>query len=284
MVDFNNDGIKDLLLGERYGTVYLFIRDSEGKLYNKGALPGVDVHKNSAPAVIDWNNDGILDMLVGEESTNSSAAPLHVYVNSGTSNEPNFIRKTVLLTANVDWIYHFRGHPQLADLDGDGLTDLIVGDEDGHVYFHKNVGSNISPSYMQEIETGVKRPSKAKPSITDWNEDGVLDMVVGDADFNVHLYMGSDEAVGKEIDSKLIVQNKNEMFFTNNSILVRFKNAEKNSGTIMIYECNGKQILSQSFRSFANEFSFEIPNLSKGLYIINLSINGSSLSKRLVIQ
>lgn len=272
-------------MGERYGTVYLFTGDNYGNLHNEGELQGVNVNKNSAPVVTDWNNDGLWDLLVGEESTNSAAAPIHVYVNTGTKLNPSFIRQTVLLTANVEWIYHFRGHPQLTDLDGDDIVDLIVGDDDGHVYFHKNIGSNINPSYLQEVKTGIKRPQKSKPFITDWNEDGILDMVVGDDGLNVHLYLGKNETVANKLKIESERLNNIKINLLKNSVItIKFNRTYKNFGTLQLFKLNGVKVLNHNFRSFADEYNYDLPILSKGIYIVNLLINEEHFNKRLIVR
>ena len=46
--------------------------------------------------------------------------------------------------------------PVLVDLDGDGDLDLVVGEENGDLYYYENVGSATSPSY--EAVTGAASP------------------------------------------------------------------------------------------------------------------------------
>lgn len=51
--------------------------------------------------------------------------------------------------------------PAFADLDGDGLTDLIVGQfQGGHISFYKNTGNQQNPKYAAGIKlTNGKKPA-----------------------------------------------------------------------------------------------------------------------------
>jgi len=46
--------------------------------------------------------------------------------------------------------------PDAADWDGDGRTDLIVGNADGHVLFHRNVGTDAAPRFMPGVPLRVR--------------------------------------------------------------------------------------------------------------------------------
>lgn len=108
-------------------------------------------------------------------------------------------------------------HPALsvADWDGDGRTDLVVGNAEGRVLFFKNVGTNAAPKFLAgisvkssisevknaraKVHPGLLREIVAKaghqalngpaeasygyatPSVVDWNGDGFQDLVMTDA-------------------------------------------------------------------------------------------------------
>ena len=70
-----------------------------------------------------------------------------------------------------------------ADLDGDGLVDLVLGDTSGRVFWSRNEGSATAPSFTgrQPVQVGdgnLKVSHKSDPCPVDWDDDGVLDLLV----------------------------------------------------------------------------------------------------------
>jgi hypothetical protein len=80
------------------------------------------------------------------------------------------------------------GHsgPCAADVDGDGLRDLVVGDFRGKFRFYKNVGSDKQPKYaaftlLQAGDEDAKVPIYccigSSPFFVDFDNDGKLDFI-----------------------------------------------------------------------------------------------------------
>lgn len=84
--------------------------------------------------------------------------------------------------------------PELVDMDADGVRDLVVGSEDGEVTWYRNTGKNDAPRYAKgellvaagrtgydpEGSTPKQHGMRVKVHVTDWNEDGEVDLLVGD--------------------------------------------------------------------------------------------------------
>lgn len=83
--------------------------------------------------------------------------------------------------------------PVYYDIDRDGKKDLIVGNSAGKVIIYKNTGTTATPvfdiSVFATIEDGTEIDvgSISLPAATDWNGDGLPDLIIGTYK-EVHLY------------------------------------------------------------------------------------------------
>ncbi|MCH9654272.1 MAG: VCBS repeat-containing protein [Planctomycetes bacterium] len=144
-IDYNQDGLTDLVMLDHEGYLAFFERISVGNEFK--LLPGkrifVDetlkpIRMNSKRAggsgryklhVVDWDGDGRLDLLV-----NSRNADFY-------RNEKTVDGKIVLKNQGPISKRTLGGHtssPCTVDWDQDGIRDLIIGAEDGYLYWMKN--------------------------------------------------------------------------------------------------------------------------------------------------
>lgn len=145
VVDWNNDGLMDLVMLDHEGELAFFERNRRnGKLV---LLPGkrifVDPEGNSlklvrGPAgksgrrkfqIVDWDGDGRLDFLFNGENAD-------FYRNLGEKNG-----KTILDNLGPLDERKVSGHtssPSVVDWDGNGIPDLLIGGEDGVLYYKRN--------------------------------------------------------------------------------------------------------------------------------------------------
>lgn len=86
----------------------------------------------------------------------------------------------------------------LADLDNDGDLDLASGSKCNNFFYYRNTGTATSPAYVNR--TGSNNPfnglsrSYGSVAFIDWDNDGDLDMVSGDANGRLYYYRNTGSA------------------------------------------------------------------------------------------
>jgi hypothetical protein len=197
--DLDGDGDLDLLVGV-IGGAYAPNKTSADNLYrleqtapgtwttrSTRALGNLDIGSESSPALGDLDGDGDLDLLVGNklEPGNPGQALLHLFTNDGTRTAPSFREAG---TVPVGTGFHFA--PVLADLDGDGDLDLVLGNWRDALQYYRNDGSRKMVNFVLADTALVKitRGSHTTPAFGDLDGDGDLDLLVGEASGTVNYY------------------------------------------------------------------------------------------------
>ena len=144
-MDLDGDGRTDILSGSWPGEVYFFRRKADGSFAAAETLKhtggkAVNVGRASSAFAADWNGDGRLDLLIGTLTGEVFFLP-----NEGRKGSPVFGKATPVEAAGKPIRVKGDAAPVVADWDGDGKPDLLVGAEDGSVVWHRNVGARGAP-------------------------------------------------------------------------------------------------------------------------------------------
>ena len=167
VVDWNNDGRKDLVSGGLDAKIHVFINEgtdavpdflSEMLLSDGGSdllVPG----DRSSPVILDLNGDGKKDLLSG-----NTEGQLLLYANTGIDAAPSF-SDYVFVEADgtpIDLAGWPRSRPSVCDWTGDGYLDVLIGAGDGNVHLFQGLPepATLALLAMGGLGTLVRRKRK----------------------------------------------------------------------------------------------------------------------------
>ncbi len=135
-------------------------------------------HSSISPVFADLDGDGDMDLFVGAYS-----GTIQYYENTGSASNPQFAEAQTN-PFGIDINSYFTS-PALADLDGGGDTDMLVGGVSGDILLYfENTGSASNPQFAAPITNPFGLVSIdyyfPTPAFADLDDDGDMDLLVGE--------------------------------------------------------------------------------------------------------
>lgn len=203
-LDMDNDNLKDLIISpngvnvaENHKNCFLYKNigensnnDIEFEFIENDFLikEMIDVGSSSSPILYDLNNDGLLDLIIGNKGYFDSGnynSKLALYKNIGTTDNPifEFITEDFSNLSSIGNLPTIQSlHPTFGDIDNDQDIDMIIGDNNGQIYYFQNNESSSSewPIFENYETLNIDVGSFATPQLIDLNRDGLLDLIIGE--------------------------------------------------------------------------------------------------------
>jgi FG-GAP-like repeat/FG-GAP repeat len=146
--DMYGDGRQEMIAGSKDGSLRLYERipgAAGGWTLVPHYFEGVRAGAFSAAAAGDIDGDGKPEILLGTGGFSSDSGRVLVYRNSGTLLRPLW-EKVPMREIKVG----NDATPSLADVDGDGMPDLIVGNSTGNLFFFRNESAEGRVSFVRD--------------------------------------------------------------------------------------------------------------------------------------
>jgi hypothetical protein len=193
--DIDQDGDSDFFWGDFFEPGVLLIRNagtcSAPNLRGdpQPLIPSGDTLSTSGynvPVLRDIDGDDDLDLFVGvlggAFNPQRTAADNFYFLERGADGDLTLRTRRYLSTIDVG----SESAPALADIDGDGDLDLLVGNkidpaelDRGRLYLFRNVGSPTAPAFRLTDTLDVASTYHVAPLFADLDADGDLDLALG---------------------------------------------------------------------------------------------------------
>jgi len=197
--DFDRDGSVDLLVnpslpapGKGPGVkprTLLFLNEGKGNFTESAQRLGLAAGPPQGPLVAaDLNNDGFLDAVVAGRGSGADdlTRKIVLYVNEGGRRfVPRGAADCGLRIKDTDDYNIVYCSGIAADLDNDGLLDVVIGDAlAGYRVFH-----NRGEFQFDEVTVLPPAARMARPAAADLDEDGMMDLVLNEGKQGLTIYL-----------------------------------------------------------------------------------------------
>ena len=173
--DIDNDGRVEIVFGSGTDSKVYAIRSD---LTSAAGFPvGIQLQADvdSSPALADVTNDGYLDVVIG-----ASNGSLFIFRGNGGTIPTGW---PVAIKDNAGTKIAIRSSPAVADVDGDGSLDIVVGDQIGRLH-----GLNAAGQYLPGFPIQTGSLIEGAPAVWDIDNDGLTEVIALSYDQKIYCW------------------------------------------------------------------------------------------------
>jgi hypothetical protein len=186
IADVNGDGKGDVVISNQgSGGISIMLGDGTGRVVAETVTYGIGGFPWTAPLIADFNGDGLMDVVASDDYFNM------VYL-QGYGDGSYRAAVTYPLPNSFDQ-YATSGSVAIADVNGDGIPDAIVGQTGNYastgfvVYLGKGDGT-FYPGVSYGESTSLRFVA-----VADFNGDGKPDVAASDTNNEIHIFLGNGD-------------------------------------------------------------------------------------------
>lgn len=289
--DLDNDGDKDLIIGDNNGQLHYFqniaISGASALFANHMTnYQSIDVGNFAYPQLFDVNKNGTLDLVIG-----SLNGKLSYYSNIGTVSSPTFSLQTAFL-GGVDVrqtsIGSITGYSMPFMYSDAGVTKLLVGSEIGNIYSYNNIDGNLTGTFNRVDTTlfNINEGPRSAVFYEDITNDGKRDLFIGNHAGGLAFFNSSNvNGVGVEEiltdDDVLVYPNP-----TSDKITITINDGSYSELTIKCLDILGHNLYETT--TFNKLIQVDVSSFSKGVYFIQLLRKDEKqmnmITKKIIVQ
>ena len=191
ITDFDGNGILDLIIGDQDGKLWYYKQDAlndtnftlQSPQYLKDNL-GNDINAGlfCSPIFYDIDDDGLIDLLISGMIDGDDKIFHYEQTSSGAI---TFTKISEHFVTPDDG----RNSLSFSDIDGDNLLDLFVGKYNGTIsHYEQDATNSYAFSLITNKFNNIDVGDNSNPTITDFFNDGILDLIIGSEHNNLHYY------------------------------------------------------------------------------------------------
>lgn len=290
-VDIDNDGDVDLFSSYYLGRIAFY--ENRGTPQQASfvlvtdAFEGIDVGDQSTPHFADIDGDGDYDLFSGEARRNI----LYLFENTGNAGQPDFtLRKEIRFPITIE-----ESVPFTYDWNRDGRLDMFLGNHAGTIVYFQGTSQPDSFIFVEDNFAGIDVGFASAPLFTDLDQDGKIDLLVGERAGGLNFYRGNRSAAAPPQREQHVPPSFELLVYPNPmknllKIILHTASGQKPAAapTLTIYNVLGERVgeapmLHRGADTWLAEWRPAARQLAAGLYFARANWGSMQITRKLLL-